>query len=139
MDSIRAVPWHGFFSESGNLGALGPQAKRGAFTMGQHVLFPTFRVVINAFTAGDVTVFLRFGFQDPDAEAATEGINFALLAALNASDTRSPVWVAGAAAPNFNGNPNSVLPPRVSVQITTNAVTGFNGKYTVYYAGLQVT
>ena len=119
------------------LGAL-VNSLRGRFTIPQHVLFPTFRVVVYNRTAGDVTLKLRFGFENADADVATLGIDFATLAASQASDTRSPVWVVAAAAPNFVGNPNSILPPRVSVLLTTNAVTGFSGTYRLFYCGLIV-
>lgn len=108
-----------------------------SFNIPQALLFPTFRVVVPVRTAGDITVKLRFGFDDPDTDAATEGIDFALLNSVS-SDTRSPVWINAGVAPNFVGNSNSILPPRVDILITTNNPAGFNGQAQVYYTGIIV-
>ena len=92
---------------------------------------------ITAFTAGSLTTFLRFGFQDADALVGTLGINFAVLNILDGSDYRSQVWTAAAAAPDTNGNPLSILPPRCAIRVTTAAATTLT--YEIYATLIEAT
>jgi hypothetical protein len=136
---MRAIPWWTLLSFRNT--AVGANIVFEHVTLGQHVLFPTFRVVCtSAPTAGrTLQVKLRFGFIDADADAATQGIDFTALGALNASETRSPVWVSAAAAPGFPGQPWGILPPRMAVLLTTVGVGGFDGIVTLSYAGLETS
>lgn len=110
---------------------------KGHFTIPQGLLYATFRVYAQVLTVGSITVKLRFGFLDQDANAATQGIDFDPLAVANASDTRTPAWYNGAVAPDFNGSAFGILPPRCAVYIDTDGGVGFTGMYRVYCTGVM--
>lgn len=120
--NLKPYGWREVFEDT-LAAATHANVTRAFFSLPPVNLFPTFRVHVSAFTAGSVSVFLRFGFQDADAAASALGVNFAAVAALDASDYRSQVWVNAAVAPDANGNPLSILPPRVAIRLTCNATT----------------
>lgn len=114
--------WYQIFREAIAVGALA-NSKRTNKMIDSCNTFTTFGVRILAYTGGNVTVKLRFGFQSVDADTSPNGINFRNLAALDDSDYASQVWAAGAAAPGVSGNANSILPPVMKIMIDTAAGT----------------
>lgn len=98
-------------------------------------LFATFRVVLTAFTAGNIVIKLRFGFLNADADAATIGIDFAALAAANASDLRSVAFDVAGAAPSAVGSAPAILPPWLTVLATT---VGFTGTVALHYTAIEL-
>lgn len=127
------MPWVEGFKER-LVGVNLADSVRGHFTIPQLYWGATFRVLILGPTSGSLTLKLRFGFQDADADLATLGIDFATLNAVDLSDTRSIVWADGAAAPGADGSPPAFPPPRVSVVATTAAGTELD--YLVLHTGV---
>jgi hypothetical protein len=132
-----AFPWTIALESNGDLGIIAASRVQ-SFTMPEHLLFPTFAVVLRAVVSGAVQVSLRFGFEDADTDAAIRGINFAPLTTPGASDVQSAGWAPAAAPPFFGGSPPAILPPRVAIFVTTDPGFGFNGLFDVYYCGILV-
>ena len=99
-------------------------------------LFATFRVQLVSFVAGQVDTSLRFGMLNADADACTLGIDFPTMNAADQSFYRSQVWDTVAAVPGTVGNPLSILPPRVSMQVDTPGGTDLVLRIQV--AGIEV-
>lgn len=112
----QAWGWQKVASEALVVGALNDDL-RGFFDLPPVNIFTTFRVALPAFASGSVIVKLRFGFTDADAAVAPEGVDATILNTLNDSFFFSVDW--GGPAPAPQGTPNSILPPRVAVLITT--------------------
>ncbi len=99
-------------------------------------IFTTFGVNIPVHVAGTVEVFLRFGLTEADATGSALGLDFPVSAAApNNFLTQSVDW-GGAGAEDPPGNPNSILPPRVAIRITTPAGSDFT--YDLFGACLLV-
>lgn len=138
-DLVSAAGWHLMWEAALDDAEAQDAEAVHRFTLPQVALFPSFRVLLPTWTDGDVQVSLRFGFDDSDADAATEGIDFPTLNAANASSYKTPVFSIGASAPDVEGNPNAIIPPRVSVIVTTTLGGGseITGTYQVHAAWLQ--
>ena len=126
-----AHPWTPSFSES-LAGVTLAASNRGTFRIPYVNLYTTFFLWVPVWTAGNITLSLRFGIDGPTAGAAVEGINFPVLATANDSRIQSVAWVVGAAAPNIPGSAPGILPPHVAVIVTTAAGTTLD--YVVFYA-----
>lgn len=133
--SVVKTPWTPIWTEALAAVTLAGSI-RSRTKIPELALFPTFRIHVSAFTAGSVTASLRFGFADADSDVCTLGIDFPAAAALDASFYRSQLWdIAATVAPGTVGNPLSILPPNVSIIITTAAATTLT--YTIYGTWLQ--
>jgi hypothetical protein len=105
----------------GPLGAGTTDAVLTHFTIQPLNIFTTFRALV--FTPAAVPVAfgaleLRFGFEDNDADISSTVIAFDPSALINQdeSQTVSAGYEAVPTTPNqIQGNPNSILPPRVAV------------------------
>lgn len=94
----------------------------------------TFLAVLEVYTAGNIDLFLRFGPTYAASDVSVLGIDFANLAAADASDVRSVVFAAGAIAPDIVGSPGSIIPPAVTVRATSPGGTDL--EYAIYYASV---
>jgi hypothetical protein len=135
---LTAYPWTVALTSDGDIGILAA-SRLQTFAMPEHLLFPTFSVVVKSVVAGAVQVSLRFGFTDADLNAgnAVQGIDFPPLVAIG-SFTQNAAWAPVIALPGFPGSAPGILPPRVNVLVTTDPGTGFNGIFSVYYCGILV-
>jgi predicted secreted protein len=128
----NAFKWQLAFHQALNVGVLADDP-RGVFLLPRVNLYTTFAARLTVFTAGTVTVKLRFGLNDL-VPITGYGVDFDALVAVNAVSLRSVGYAIGAAAPNVPGNPNSILPPVARVFITTGA--GTQVTFQVFYACL---
>ena len=118
-----AYPWVACHKENLAAADISVDAVRDHFTIPQLCRSASFRVIILAYGVGNITVSLRFGHRDADADLATEGVDFVNLAAVNLSSLRSVNFSVGAALPSVAGSSPAYLPPRVAVRTVGAAVT----------------
>jgi hypothetical protein len=140
MSGFRVIPWTRVFARGNESVSVG---RRHVFdwTLPQHAVFLTFRVVIEAFTLGSAAVSLQFGFTDTDIDgnaATRQRIVFATLSGLGESDTRSLAArdILGPSS-DFVGTYNAVAAPRVAVFLLVNALNGFRGVWSLHYSGMM--
>jgi hypothetical protein len=136
MLRLCKVPWTLLFRDTLlEVGAVVDQVQQSS-QIPDFNLFTSFRIRVPTWAAGSATYKLRFGFTTTEASVALQGINFAAVAAVNASDYRTVIYDIAAAAPNVPGNPLAILPPKVSLLVTTLGAADMLAE--VWYSCLMV-
>lgn len=131
--SLNLIGWARVFGPD-TPGADVANELQGYFSIPDGNLCTLFRVVVPVLAGVSINVKLRFGFDDADALAATNGCDSgALLAA--GSILFNVVYDIAAVAPGVVGNPLAMLPPRVAVLATT---VGAGSAFQVFATMLHV-
>ena len=136
MLQLCRLPWTLLFRDVlAEAGAVTNQKQANA-EIEDFNIFTSFRARVTVWAAGSATYKLRFGFNFAESDVATQGLDFAALAAVNASHFRTVIYDIAAAVPNVAGNPLAILPPRVTLLVTTPAAASMTVE--VWYACLMV-
>lgn len=139
QQSLNGMRWKLLFEETfAAQGALVDSA-RGLALIPEINLHTTFALWIPVFTAGNVSVKLRFGFSTNVALASFAGCDSALIAAADLTVLMRQAYsgVAGpGAAPIAGGSPDGILPPVVRVFTSCAAATTL--QYQILYSCLYL-